>query len=217
MKKGLKAVIAIIIIIGIVIIVTLGLRFDLMYRDHVTVDVNIGKDFEANDIKNIVKEIIGKDKEIIIQKVEIYQDIVSIGVESILEEQIEILNTKINEKYEIENKTEDIVVTNVAKYRGRDIIKPYILPVIISALVILVYMAVRYKKIGIGKVVLQTLGLTTLGQLLYLSLIAITRLPVMRLTMPISMIIYIAGMVIIACKFEKALQIHNEEEEKKKK
>ena len=54
-------------------------------------------------------------------------------------EQIENLNTKINEKYGTENKTEDIVITKVPKVKFIDLIKNYIWPTIISLVIIIIY------------------------------------------------------------------------------
>ena len=55
-----------------------------------------------------------------------------ICIKDITDEQLQQVNTKINEKYNIENTLEDLVVTNVPNTRIRDLVKPYITPVMIS-------------------------------------------------------------------------------------
>lgn len=214
MKKKLSIifwVIAVCIVIaGIVVTCTIGLNFDVNYSKNKQITVYIGKEFEEKDIKDIVKEVTGESR-VIVQKVELYEDMVSIKVKDITDEQVQQLNDKINEKYELENKLEEeVLVSENANVRGRSLIKPYILPMAISFILVIAYfmgyMIVNYKigkKLNIakslGKIVLSIVGV----QVLYLSLIAILRLPISRLTIPTAIVLYVVTTIVLMYKLEK--------------
>ena len=208
-NKIIGIIFALIIVAGIIITYFFGLNFSLTYEAHKELDVYIGKEFEDKDIYNITKEVVGNG-EIIIQKVELYEDMACIKLKNISEEQLSNLNTKINEKYEIENKVEDIVVTSASNARGRDLIKPYIIPVAISFAIIIVYIIVycaiysrRGIEINIVKTILQIVGIEVLVQTLYLSVLAITRLEVNRLTIPVAISLYIITTIGIMLSLSK--------------
>ncbi|NLC87332.1 MAG: hypothetical protein GX682_00905 [Clostridiaceae bacterium] len=202
-------IITLIVIAGIITTFIFGLNFDLIYKQHKEIDIYIGQEFENKDIENIVKEVIGKEK-VIIKKVELYEDMVSITVENISDEQLEQLNTKINEKYQLENTKESLLVTDVSNVKGRDLIKPYVWPTIISFFVIEIYLFVYlliYKKSGrnvkIIKEMLIFFSITVIVQLLYFAIISITRLPINRITIPISILLYLITTIVTLYKLEK--------------
>ena len=222
-NKIIGIIFALIIVAGIIITCFFGLNFSLTYEAHKELDVYIGKEFEDKDIYNITKEVVGNG-EIIIQKVELYEDMACIKLKDISEEQLSNLNTKINEKYEIENKVEDIVVTSVSNARGRDLIKPYIKPVAISFAIIMVYIIVycaiyarKGIEINIVKTIAQTVGIEVLVQTLYLSVLAITRLEVNRLTIPVAIALYIITTIGIMLKISKKCSKVKEEKKNNKK
>lgn len=140
-KKTIISIICwIVIVIGIITAWTIKVNIGLEYSEHTEIDIYIGKQFDSNEIKNIASEEL-QNKTISINKVEVYEDMVCIKVKGeVSSEQIEKLNTKINEKYGTENKTEDIVITKVPKVKCIDLIKSYIWPVIISIVIIIIYM-----------------------------------------------------------------------------
>ena len=141
-KKNLIGILlGIIIIIGIILTATMGLNLDLMYSNHKSIDVNLQKQFENEDVYKIAKEVFENQK-VKVQKVELYEDMVSIIVKDATDEQLENLNTKLNEKYELENTKDDMVITNVPSVEISDLVKPYILPVSISFVVIIVYLVI---------------------------------------------------------------------------
>ena len=218
-KKNLIGILlGIIIIIGIILTATIGLNLDLMYSSHKCIDINIQKQFENEDVYKIAKEVFENQK-VKVQKVELYEDMVSIIVKDATDEQLENLNTKLNEKYELENKKDDMVITNVPSVEISDLVKPYILPVSISFVVIIVYLVIYMainnrvnRKLSIlketSKAILAIIGI----ELLYLSVFAITRLEINYTTLPIGVIIYAFTTILILMNLEKQYKI----EEKKK-
>lgn len=215
-QKMIIAIIILIIIAGIIITATMGLNFDLRFQESKKVELYLGKDFEIKDIKEITNEVM-PNQYVIVQKVEVYEDSVSIIAKDINDEQKQNLVNKVNEKYgtEISNDTTEIVT--IPHTRGRDLVKPYILPFAISMIIILVYMAVRYRKLGVIKTVLQTIFVCILTQVVLLSIIAITRIPVGRLTMPISVAVYLLTLVGVTSNLENKLKIENEREKEESK
>ncbi len=208
-KKLIGILLGIIIIIGIVLTATMGLNLDLMYSSHKSIDINIQKEFENEDIYKIAKEVFENEK-VKIQKVELYEDMVSIIVKDATDEQLESLNTKINEKYELENTKDDMVITDVPNVRISDLVKPYILPVSISFIVIIIYLGIYMainnrvnRKLSIlkeiSKAILAIIGI----ELLYLSVFAITRLEINCTTLPIGVIIYAFTTILILMNLEK--------------
>lgn len=192
---------AIVIVVGIIITCIFGFNVDLVYREHKHVDIMIGKQFDYNEIKELAKEALN-DKNIYVEKVELYGDMVSVNAKEITDEQLETLNNKINEKYEIENKTEDLEVITVPKEKISDVIKPYILPVITSAILILVYAVIRYRKLGIINVLLKVSAINVLVQATYFSIYAITRISFDKLTLSGALILLMVSLFITFYKLE---------------
>ena len=206
-NKILALLIAIIIIIGVIVTLAVGFQFDLKYQEARTIQ----KDFEISDIKQITDEMLPNQK-VILQKVEVYEDTVSILAKDITEEQKGNIVNKVNEKYGIALETDDIEITTIPHTRGRDIIKPYIIPFIIATAIILVYMAVRYYPLGMIKTIVKT-GITmVLAQAVLISVVAITRIPIGRVTIPLVLMVYVLSLLGLTACWEKQLKEKKEEE-----
>lgn len=215
-KKILYTVIALIIVVGILITCIWGFNVNISYTEHKQVNIYIGKEFNSEDINKIAKEVLGK-QEIRVQKVEVYEDMVSINAKEITNEQLEQINQKINEKYELENKADSLTITSVPKIRLLDKIKPYIIPAIISAVIIIVYSVIRYRKIGVLKLLISLVKSLVLPQAIYFSILAITRLPICRLTMPVALVILVVTLFVEYNNLEKAKDKKDLETKKKSK
>ena len=216
-SKQLKIIlIALVIIAGIVMIAVKGFNFDLKYQDTQRVELYLKTEFNISDIRQITDEVFGIQK-VMIQKVEVFEDSVSITTTSISDEQKSNLITKINEKYGTELTAEDTVVEDIGHTRGRDIIKPYIIPFVIAVIVVLIYLGIRYHKLSIAKVLAKSIGIMALAQILLFSVIAITRIPIGRLTIPMVILVYLLTLFGMASKFEKDLQENKVKEKKEKK
>lgn len=203
--KILIAMIAIILVAGAIMIFTKGLAFELKYQDNKKVEINLGKEFQEKDIKEITNEVFEKQP-VIIQAIEVYKDALSITTTEITEEQKADLITKINEKYETELSAEDITIEEVAHVRGRDIIKPYIVPFTIVTAIILAYLVIRYNKLNLLEVLTQSIGIIVLAQLVLLGIMVITRMPIGKFTIPTILIVYMLSTYICTTKFEQDLE-----------
>lgn len=214
-KLTLKVKIAVVILLlvliaGVTMIFTMGFNFDLKYADSNNVQLYIEKDFEISDIKQITDEVLpGQD--VIIQKVEVYADTVSITAKEITEDQKNDLVSKINEKYGTEIKSESTNILTVPHVKGMDLLNPYITPFAIATGIILLYLIVRYYKLSIWKVLLKSIGIIVLAEAELVSIMAITRIPIGRLTIPLVLTVYMLTFVGITTKFEKDLKKKKEE------
>ena len=104
-KKGkiISIILIIIFIIAIVLTGIRGLNVDLNYAEGVSVLFDINDQFNTKDIENIAREV-WPDGQIIVQKVEVYDETALIKVSSVNDEQLQSLADKINEKYGLEFK-----------------------------------------------------------------------------------------------------------------
>lgn len=219
MKKIIYAVLICVIIAGIVIIATLGLNADIIYSKNVQIDVYIGKIVDIKDIESIAREVFPGER-IIVQEIELFQDMVSITIsdnrtEEELNTKIEELNTKINEKYELENSVDDISVTHNPKIKLSSLIMPYALTIGISMIIILVFVGIRYKKLGVLKTLVTYILSIGAVEMILLSIIAITRLPINRFVIPVGLLLLIVIITILGFKNEKKLTTVSVEENRK--
>ena len=216
MKKIVYAVLGVIIVIGIIVIATVGFNVDVIYSNHREIKVYVGKDYNIDEVKQIVNEVIPEEK-VVINKVEKFNDSFIIKVNKISDEQLENLKQKISEKYEISEENRDNMITDsyIGSFRIRDLIRPYAQPIIISTVIILVYMAVKYKKLGIAKVIIQEIIVLVMAMALLLSVIAITRCPVNRAFIPAGLTVYVLTIITTNLQFTKQLENLNSKEEEK--
>jgi len=155
-------------------------------------------------------------KQVIIQKVEVFEDSVSITASEITDDEKTNLITKINEKYGTELSADSTETEDIPHTRARDIVKPYAWPFAIATIIILAYMATRYHKLGSIKIIAKTIGINIVAQATLISVIAITRIPFGRLTIPMVLTVYLLTMVGLTARFEKRLEENKEEKKKDK-
>lgn len=213
-QKIVMSIMAIVIIAGIATTLIIGFNFDLRFQATKKIGLYIGKEFEISDIRNITNEVMPNERTII-QKVEVYGDSVSIIAKEITEEQKQNIVEKVNEKYQLEIKADETEIQTIPNTRGRDLAKPYIVPFLIATGIILVYMAIKYRELNWIKVVIKTIVLLALAEITMMSLIAITRIPVGRLTIPMVVTVYISTLVILTTNLEKQIKEKNKEKTKK--
>lgn len=219
MKKVIYGILACVIVVGIIITATIGLNVDIVYSKNVEIDAYIGKTADIKDIKQIAKEVFGGEK-MIVQKIELFDDMFSITMkdksDEELNEKVEQFVSKLNEKYSTELKADnDITIVHNPKIRLSSIIKPYILPIAISTVIILVFAGIRYRKLGILKIVISYLGYLLFVEGVYFGLVAITRFPINRFVIPIGLAIMIVIFTTLSFKNEQKLEEKIAEEKKK--
>lgn len=200
----------IIIIAGVVCTALLGFNYGTNYSEAKRMTIYIGKEYNIEDIKKIADEVFEKEVKMY-QKIEGFTDTVSITVKNATDEQIEVLNSKIKEKYELEE--EKVVNSSVVPHqRLRDIVKPYIIPLIIATVVVWICMAIALKLARnegiIVKLIMAFVNLV-LAEAVFVSIFAITRLPINEFFIIGILSVYIIATV---CSFKFKINV---EEDKK--
>lgn len=187
-KKVLILGLSLLILAGIVVVLFRGFNVNFMLEQHEVIEFVIGKDFEIKDVSKICKEVFG-NKKVVLKTVEVFDDAVSINVESITNEEKTNLINKLNEKYGTEKKLEEVEVKTVANVRIRDWVKPYIKPILISGIIILGYIAIKFREENTLVLIVKILGMIVLTVAVILSILAIFRVPILP--------IYIIGLITI--------------------
>ena len=131
---------------------------------------------------------------------------VTIRAKEISEEQKNEIINKIKEIYEFDQKAEDTAITEVPATRYIDLYKPYIMPFIISTVLIILYFIIRYRKQGIAKVFIYSSLSLIIGEWVGLSIFAITRVPMGRITPVLVIIIYISIIMSLQKYFDEIKQ-----------
>ena len=211
--KILVILIALILIVGAIMIGVKGLAFELKYQNGKQVEIDLGKEFDIKDMQAITNEVFGKQA-VLIEQIEVYKDAANIITTDITEEQKADLVTKINEKYETSLTKDDLTVVEIPHYRGRDLMANYVWPIAISAALIIVYEAIRFRKLGVVKVVAKLIIWPIVIEALYLSVLAITRIPISYYTLPLGIILAVLTLTIITYKNEKKLVEYNRKKNK---
>ena len=138
-----------------------------------------------------------------VQTVQIYEETVVIRAENILEEQKNNIVSKIKEQYEFEQTAEKTDIKTIPATRIRDMHKKYVLPFIISGILVAVYITIRYYKKGMLKVLAKAVINPVVAQLVLLSVIAITRIPMGRFIPTLMILVYIASVWYTMKEIEK--------------
>lgn len=205
MKKILLLGTILLIIAGLVVVALKGFNVSLFYKQHEEININVGKEINYTDINSICKEVFN-NKKFEIRMMEIFNDSVNIRVENtITDDEKASLVSKINEKYGTEIDPVALTVNKNFNIRIRDLIRPYIKPVIASAIMIICYLYLRFRKynpIEFFRVSFVDIGLT---ELCLASIIAITRIAVSPLIVNILVIVGVVELLLLINKKEKEI------------
>lgn len=220
MKKIIYAILICIIIAGIVVIASVGLKADIIYSKNVELDVYVGKTFERKDIENIVNEVFPNER-VIINEIEMFGDMFSVTLadtwtEDELNSKVEELVTKVNDKYDTDLENDDIAIRHNPKAKLSSIILPYAVTIGISMAIILIYVGIRYRKLGVVRTILTYIVSILAVEMVYLSILAIIRYPINRIVIPIGLVLLVTVVTILGFVNEKKLTSAKVVEEKKK-
>ncbi len=200
-KIIISAIIALIIIAGIVVVSVWGFNKELRYSESKRIDILIEQNFDEGKIKDIADEVLGMHN--MVQTVEVYKEMVTIRAREITEEQRNTIVNKIKENYEFEQTAEKTDINTVPATRIRDMYKQYVLPFVISGVLVVAYMAIRYYKKGVFKVLAKAICIPVVAELLLLSWIAIVRIPVGRFVPVLVLLVYVASVWYTMKEIEK--------------
>lgn len=206
MKQKNKKIIAIvliglIILAGIIVVSVWGFNKELKFAQGQKIEIYVGQNVDQKKIKEIADDVLGMHN--MVQTIEIYQDMVTIKSPSITEEQRNSIISKMKEIYEIEQTQENTTIENVPATRIRDMYKQYVVPFIISGILVVAYLVVRYYKKGILKVLSTAIIVPVVAELLLFSWMAIVTIPIGRFTPVLVILVYIASIWYATKQIEK--------------
>lgn len=200
-NKIIYAIAFLIIIAGCIVFFTKGFVFDMKYakRDQIVLSNKTG--FDTSKIKEISQDVLS-GKEIEVREVEYFKNIVAISSREITEEEKGKIIEKVNQEYGLDISTDNVKIQNIEQTRIKDMLKPYILPIIITFALSLLYFLIRYRKLGVKEIFKEGI-LPILVELEFFSIIAITRIPFGDITIAIALALYAVTLVVIASNFER--------------
>lgn len=201
-KKILYGILIIVFIIDVILTITLGLRVNLYYGEGYNITINEKDTINKKDIEQISKDVFNNNY--IVQNVEFFNDSAIIKVKDVNDEDLQKIVDKLNEKYSSSLKVEDLKVEHVSNVRIRTLIEPYVIPTLISTVLVLVFYAIRYRG---TKQMIQLIKYLIISEGLLYSLYAICRLKVNTMSMPIAFALY--ALVILVYTFVGELKKSN--------
>lgn len=204
-NKIITIIVSLIIVVGIIITLTAGFNANMMTKEHKAIELNLGKEFKVEELKEITNAVFNGPK-VEIEKVEIYGEQVLISTNDITEEQKTDLISKINEKYGTELKAEDVTIQTVPKANLKDYLTPHIVEFVVATILVVIYACVRYKKLGFLKVAIQTVLGIVIFEMLVFSLLVITRILVGANLVPVMFVTYVMAILGLTMMFEDKLK-----------
>ncbi len=208
-KKIILLGIILLIIAGIVVVALKGVNVSLILQQHESINLLIGKEVERKDIKDICKEVF-QNKNVVVRNLELFDDSVNISVESITDEEKNDLVQKINEKYGTTFTSDDLTIQSNSNIRVRDLVRLYVKPVIISVILIIVYMIIRFRKVNALKLLGKIFGIVILTEALIASIIAIVRVPLSPVMINLMAVVAVVELIIYINKQENSkLNVQN--------
>lgn len=200
-NKILVILIAVLLVIGIFLIVTKGFNYSIEYKEVTELKFMLGQVLDMDEVESIAREAFN-DKEMKIQKIDYFNDSVNISVVDPTDEEIQSLIDKFNSRYGQNNTMESISIIKTANTSLYEIAKQYIVPVIITVILVAAYMGIRFRKQGILKVTLLPIIMSIVIEALYLSILVILQIPISIWTMPIALLLLLITLTIYAYRFE---------------
>lgn len=184
-----------VIIVGIVMVFTFKFNLDENYGSSVKVSIDFNEAFKLDDVKLIAAEVFGNEK----YKVEYsneFKNGVFITTKEVSDEQLKSLEDKLINKYEkFDDDTDVVVKLTIPSIRIMDLVKEYIKPIVITTVLVLIALMIMFRKAGFVKALFipaaQIIGIGAL----YISLVAIARIPISEYVIAIGVLVYASSLI----------------------
>ena len=170
-------------------IFTKGFNLGSEYNNYTMINIYMTETSNIEDIRNIADEAINSDFEV--SYTDEFNDTASIKVNSITDEELTNLKNKLKEKYSFDDIENNVIAINMPSANIFDLVKPYIAPMSLALLLSLIYFVIAFRKTGIVEALFMPI-ITVIGiEALYISIIAIFRIPVTQYIIPIGILLFI--------------------------
>lgn len=200
-KKTIFFIISVLIIVsGIITVAISGFEKSIEYKAGTRIEVYIPQGFEKQDIIEIARKSFETD-ELLLLDVEQTNQVAGIKILDYSKEQLENYINNINEKYGIKDEDKKNYEILVPETRIRTLVQPYILPIIFTTTISLIYIVSRnYNTINGVKIPLRILTVLGIVLGLYFSFIALLKIQFSIYTMPIALAIYMILLIMLVNK-----------------
>ncbi len=186
------------------------------------------KDVSDEELKNLISKInekYGMDLELKDAKLPIILKEMNISdISSMSDDDVNTKISEIKEKYgleytkeELSSTSSDIKLSDVDKIDLYDVVRPYIFPVILSIVLVLVYFGIRYFKLekkAIIKEPAKLLFKILILQLFIMSVVVLTRIPFNNYVIDCMVIILMLQIFVETYRNEKRVSLRKKAEEK---
>lgn len=216
-NKAIYVFLIILIIAGAIVYTVKGLNKELNYSNRQQFEISAASTFDVSKVETIAKEVLS-NRNVKVQKVERFNNALEIISTEISEDEKQNIINKVNEEYNETISNDDISIISVPETRVKDILMPYILPIIITLTAVLLYFVLVYSKLGLKSVIFKGIAVPVLILLSYYSIIVILRIPFGRITNCIAVALYLLSIGTLAIYFQnkkEELIINNKNEDEK--
>ena len=197
-KKIILILLILLILSGIIILGTIGFEKSITYEAGTRIEVYLPKGYNKQDIQNIAQESFG-DTHFSIEAIEKLNQVVGVKIKSYTQEQLDAFKKSLAQKYEIEEDKLEVYEVLIPTTRIKDIVMPYVFPMLLITILSLVYVAFRnFKQKEKWKLLLKMVAILALTLGVYFSIILVLRLPFGVYTMPLAIFIYCVTLIIYA-------------------
>lgn len=133
----------VIVIAGIVYGFITGYKFDIDFKGGTRIQVELNEEYSVSDINDIVSSVTGQVPEV--QTTSGGNNSVSITTQIIPEEMADQVVAALNEKY---TNMGESTTKNVQASYGKDLLNSAIVAIVVSIILLLVYIAIRFNSLG---------------------------------------------------------------------
>ncbi|MBO5477055.1 MAG: protein translocase subunit SecF [Clostridia bacterium] len=132
-----------VVLAGIIYGVVTGYKFDIDFKGGTRIQVDLNEEYSTSDIEKIVSQITNQVPDI--QTTSSGNNSVSITTQIISEEMADTVVTALNDKY---TNMGEATVKNVQASYGKELLNSAVVAVVVSIVLLLVYVGIRFKTLG---------------------------------------------------------------------
>lgn len=195
-KKIILLGIILLIVAGIVVVALKGFKVSLTLQKHESLNIVVGKEITLKDAKEICEDVFG-NKRFVVKHLDRFEDAINVRVESITNEEKVDLVKKINEKYEVNIEAANVAVKFNSNIRIRDILKLYFKPVVISTVLIIAFVIVRFRNSNPVKILANVALKILVTEGCIASVISITRIPLSSFIINVMAVVAVVELVLV--------------------
>lgn len=162
----------VIIVSGLIYGFMTGFKFDIDFKGGTNIQVDLGREFDNNEVANIIKEITGQNP--LIQKMGGGVSTVSITTDAIPNEMTDKITETLKADYPNMGQAS---TKNIQPSYGAELVKSAVTAIVIAVILILIYVWIRFKNLGLVAAVTAIVALIH-DALIIIAIYAFFKLPI---------------------------------------